>query len=338
MKLPAIFLGCVLSAHLFHCSAEINTVETVAPDVFFHEGDLVGKGHCNNGWVVFEDYVLVIDANFPSGAKEIIPKIKKLTTKPIRFAFDTHHHGDHAYGNQVWVDEGATPVAHSGMVEEMRKYEPQRWNDSAKSRKDMQESKLKYPTVLFPKEMYFDDGKHRVELHHFGVAHTRGDGFAWLPNERILFTGDACVNGPFNYVGDGNITEWVQTLEEAKKLKPLKVCPGHGPSGDGSVLENQQEFFKELLAAAKTVADKAPAEIKEKVDAIKKRFKENERIARYVSDGFAAQLEKALVEVGGKKFLSENVRQNEERKHVHAHGHDEHAPVRIVSPSLRRSK
>lgn len=338
MKFPVILVGVLLSAQLFRSAAEVNKVEPVATDVFFHEGDIAGKGHCNNGWVVFEDYVLVIDANFPSGAKEIIPKIRQLTQKPIRFAFDTHHHGDHAYGNQVWVDEGATPVAHTGVVEEMRKYEPARWNDSAKNRKDMQESKLKFPTLLFPKEMYFDDGNHRVELHHFGVAHTRGDGFAWLPKERILFTGDACVNGPFNYVGDGNITEWIQTLEEAKKLKPLKVCPGHGPSGDGSVLEHQQEFFQELLVTAKSLVGKSPAEIKSNLDAIRKRFKDNERIARYVGDGFPAQLEKALTEVGGQKFLSQQSREKEEQKHVHAHGQDEHSHVRIVSPSLRRSK
>src|SRR6476659_3555971 len=75
--------------------AEVNQVTNIAPDVYFHEGDIKGHGHCNNGWIVFEDYVLVIDANFPSGAQEIIPKIKAITDQPIRFAFDTHHHGDH---------------------------------------------------------------------------------------------------------------------------------------------------------------------------------------------------------------------------------------------------
>src|SRR3954453_7304236 len=104
-------------------SPEVNRVETVAPDVYFHEGDLAGKGHCNNGWIVFEDYVLVGDANFPSGPQEILPKIKGVTKKPIRFAFDTHHHGDHAYGNQFWVDQGAVPVANTGVLEEMKKYE-----------------------------------------------------------------------------------------------------------------------------------------------------------------------------------------------------------------------
>ena len=71
----------------------------------------------------------------------------------------------------------------------------------------------KPPSVLFPREMIFDDGKHRVELIHLGVAHTHGDALAWLPKEKILFTGDACVNGPYNYVGDGNIEKWIATLE-----------------------------------------------------------------------------------------------------------------------------
>src|SRR5437773_9833354 len=112
-------------------TAQVNKVEQIAPDVYFHEGDLKGKGHCNNGWIVFEDYVLVIDGNFPSGAKEVLPKIRAITDKPIRFAFDTHHHGDHAYGNQVWAENGAVPVAHEGVLRELQKCEPARWNDVA---------------------------------------------------------------------------------------------------------------------------------------------------------------------------------------------------------------
>ncbi|HTG16461.1 MAG TPA: MBL fold metallo-hydrolase, partial [Blastocatellia bacterium] len=157
---------------------EVGKVDPLAPEVYFHEGNLV-KGHCNNGWIIFEDYVLVIDANFPSGAAEILPKIRALTDKPIRFAFDTHHHGDHAYGNQVWVENGATPIAHTGVVDEMKKYEtgyygggPGRWEASAKTRPDVAASKLKPPSLLFPREMIFDDGKHRVELMYLGVAHT----------------------------------------------------------------------------------------------------------------------------------------------------------------------
>src|SRR5882672_2865003 len=229
MKFPGerMLAACLGIALMTGASAlgEVNGVTNLAPNVYFHEGDLKGHGHCNNGWVVFEDYVLVIDGNFPSGAKEIIPKIKAVTDKPIRFVFDTHHHGDHAYGNQVWVDNGAVPVAHAGVIVEMKKYEtgyyggqPGRWEEAAKSRKDVAASKLKPPTLLYNKDLIFDDGRHRVELLYFGVAHTHGDGFAWLPKEKILFTGDACVNGAFNYVGDGDTEQWVKTLEAARKL------------------------------------------------------------------------------------------------------------------------
>ena len=48
---------------------------------------------------------------------------------------------------------------------------------------------------------------------HLGVAHTHGDAVAWLPKERILFTGDVCVNGPYNYVGDGDVGKWLETLD-----------------------------------------------------------------------------------------------------------------------------
>jgi glyoxylase-like metal-dependent hydrolase (beta-lactamase superfamily II) len=292
-------------------ASEVDKVEQVKPGVYFHEGDLHGHGHCNNGWVVFDDYVVVVDANFPSGAKVVIPKIKALTEKPIRFAFDTHHHGDHAYGNQIWAENGAIPVASSGALDEMKKYEtgyyggkPGRWEDTAKGRPDVAATKLKPPTVLFPREMVFDDGTHRMELKWLGVAHTRGDGWAWLPKEKILFSGDACVNGPYNYVGDGEVGAWIKTLEAAQKLGAKTVVPGHGPIGDGTLLEDQRQFFLEIRKQAQRLRDgrKSPLEAQAQVAQIKAEVLKKGRIKRYVGDFFDAQIEKAYVELGGMPF------------------------------------
>jgi len=307
--------------------AEVNKAEEIAPGVYFHEGDIKGHGHCNNGWIIFEDYVLVIDGNFPSGAQEIIPKIKAITDKPIRFAFDTHHHGDHSYGNQIWLEQGATPVAHVGVLEEMKKYEtgyfgnkPGRWEDSAKSRQDVAASKLKPPTLLYRNEMIFDDGKHRVELLHFGIAHTHGDGFAWLPKERILFTGDACVNGPYNFAGDGDTGEWIKTLELAKKLGAKMICPGHGARGPGQVLLDQQAFFVELRKQVKKYHRKSPDVVKGAVDQIRLALMSDPQISRYVGDFLSAQVEKAYVEMGGRPFLSKSALLDFENDHALAHG------------------
>ena len=68
------------------------TVKLIAPGVWFREGDLKEKGHCNNIWIEMKDYLIVVDANFPSGAEACLADIKKTTGKPIRYVFDTHQH------------------------------------------------------------------------------------------------------------------------------------------------------------------------------------------------------------------------------------------------------
>jgi cyclase len=297
---------------------ETGRADPIADDVYFHEGSRSDNADavCNNGWIVFEDYVLVIDANFPAGAREIIRKIRSVTEKPIRFAFDTHHHGDHAYGNQVFVENGAVPIAHTGVIDEMKRYEtglyqgkPGAWESAAKGRSDLKDTRLKPPTLLFPRELIFDDGKHRVELMHLGVAHTHGDAVAWLPKERILFAGDVCVNGPYNYVGDGEVTKWIPTLDAAMKLGARIICPGHGERGEASMLEDQQMFFKWLREEVGTRMSKSsPEKARQLIEPVRVALKANPRIVRFVGeqgsgwDPFPSQVEKVYLELTGKKL------------------------------------
>jgi glyoxylase-like metal-dependent hydrolase (beta-lactamase superfamily II) len=291
----------------------------------------LGKGHCNNGWVVFDDYVLVVDANFPSGAREIMPTIKAQTDKPIRFVFDTHHHGDHAYGNQLWVDNGAVPVAQENVVAEMRKYEtglfagnPGRWEDQAKERDDMKDTRLKPPSLLYRDQLIFDDGKHRVELRYFGVAHTHGDGFAWLPKERILFTGDAAVNGPYNYMGDGDSAAWVATLAEARKLGATVVAPGHGPVGDGRVIEAQQQFFIDLRGEVEKRKGLAPDRVQAEVPAIRAALLNSHRTYIDISEkpitSFEGQVAQVYKEMTGREFPKKAALEDARREHNRQHG------------------
>jgi glyoxylase-like metal-dependent hydrolase (beta-lactamase superfamily II) len=310
---------------------QINNAKEIAPGVYFHEGDLRGKGHCNNGWVIFDDFVLVLDANFPSGAQEIMPKIKAQTNKPIRFAFDTHHHGDHAYGNQMWVDNGAVPVAHENVVAEMRKYEtglfggkPGRWEQEAKERADLQGTRLKPPSLLYRDTIIFDDGKHRVELRYFGIAHTHGDGFAWLPRERILFTGDAAVNGPFNYMGDGNSGSWIDTLTKAQQLGATVVAPGHGPIGDARVLEAQRQYFVALRAEVEKrkgmSADRLQADVPAIRNALLKQHATYiDTTVKPITD-FAAQVAQVYKELTGKDFPNKAAMDDARRAHDRHHG------------------
>ena len=159
-----------------------------------------------------------------------------------------------------------------------------------------------------------------MELLHFGVAHTHGDGFAWLPKEKILFSGDACVNGPYNYMADGDSEQWVKTLAAAKKLGAQTVCPGHGPMGPAQVLEDQQAFFIELRKQVKNYARRKPEEVKAAVDGIKASLLRQQSIARYVGDFFPGQVEQVYVEMGGKPFQPMTAAIDGHKQHAHDHG------------------
>ncbi len=320
-------LGMISAGEIVPASAaQMSKVDKVSTDIYFNQDE----DGCNTGWVILEDYVLVIDANFPSGAQKILPQIRALTDRPIRFAFDTHHHGDHVYGNQVFVENGAVPLAHTGVIDELKKYEtgyyggqPGRWENAAKQRPDLKASRLKPPSLLFPHELIFDDGKHRIELLHLGVAHTHGDAVAWLPKERILFAGDTCVNGPYNYVGDGNVEQWVKTLDAARKLGAQIVCPGHGSRGTGELLGDQQAFFQALRdqVGRMVSAKKTAAEIQLSLDRMVTELSGNPRISRYVSKNeLPGQVEKVLAEMTGAGFPAKRPGDVARMRHAHMHG------------------
>jgi len=231
-----------------------------------------------------------------------MPKVKASSTHPIRFVVDTHQHADHAYGNQLWADEGATLIAHVGVLAALRDPSAARdWVISAQKRPDVAATKLKLPSLLYPDMMVFDDGHHRMELHWFGVAHTHGDTFLWLPKEKVLFTGDACVNGPQNNVRDGNIGDWIKTLEFAKKLGAEKVCPGHGPMGGPEIIADQQSYFIELQKATQALIDakKTPAEVVQAAPTVAAELKKNPHIARYVQKSLIPHLSKVYLELSG---------------------------------------
>lgn len=265
--------GLLLGASTFGMgllNSNQTTITELAPGVFFRktqwEPKFIG---CNQGWIVFDDFVLVIEASFPNQAEELIKEIRKTTDKPIKYVFDTHWHGDHADGNPVFIADGASAIAAETSREQfINKGIPS--FDKQKSENPQEYGKLKYgiPSVYFPKKMVIEDSTQRVELIHIGHGHTAGDAIAWLPKQGILFTGDSCVNGPFNYTGEANTSSWIAVLTEMGKM-PIKVlCPGHGDRSDAKLVDLQRRYFVELRQAVQDAikAGKSLDEIKKTID------------------------------------------------------------------------
>src|SRR6267154_1111606 len=92
--------------------AQPNTVKKIVDGVWFRQGDLENLGHCNNVIIEMKDHLIIVDANFPSGARLVLEEAKKVSSKPVKYVFDTHHHGDHAYGNALWTQNGAITLAY----------------------------------------------------------------------------------------------------------------------------------------------------------------------------------------------------------------------------------
>ena len=232
-------------------------ISELAPGVFFRktqtEPTFIG---CNQGWVIFSDFVLVIDANFPNQADEVIKLIRQQTDKPIRYVFDTHYHGDHADGNSRYVQLGASAVASERSKLEFQTKGVAGFERSQEEKPDEYgELEYRQPDLYFPEKLVLDDGQQRVELLHFGHAHTLGDAVAWLPKQGILFTGDACVNGPFNYTGDSNTESWIGVLNALSELPVKIVAPGHGELSDKKLIDKQKRYFVELRATIQKFID-----------------------------------------------------------------------------------
>jgi glyoxylase-like metal-dependent hydrolase (beta-lactamase superfamily II) len=283
--------------------AQPGTVKQIVPGVWFREGDM-DLGHCNNVIIEMKDYLIVVDANFPSGARLTMEAAKKVSDKPVKYVFDTHHHGDHAYGNAVWTQAGATTLAYKGVIEEMKRYEPKRWQAAAKERQDvadMHSDSVEPPKQTFDKSSFIlKDDTREVRFYFFGWAHTRGDGFVYLPKEKVLCSGDAAVNGPYNYLADGNLGNWPKVTAAAAKLGAEHVLPGHGGPGGKEILEGQGRFMTQLRNAVEMAVKQG-----KKLDDIVKKdgtklstsIQLLESVKNWVGDDLAAQVRDAYEEI-----------------------------------------
>jgi glyoxylase-like metal-dependent hydrolase (beta-lactamase superfamily II) len=231
-------------------------VRQLAPGVFSRQGDRDRRQPANTSWVVFRDYVVLIDANTPWGIREILPEIRKTTNKPVRYVFDTHYHWDHTWGNSVLVDTGVTVVCSRDCAEELLTKGKREWDRNPPDGEySLKTYRMEQPGMAFGEFLAFDDGERRLELRRMGPAHTIGDAVAFLPHEGILFTGDLCVNWKSgNNMGDRDADHqnWARALNELAGWNVKTVIPGHGSPGTVETLRAQSAFIDDVWKQVST--------------------------------------------------------------------------------------
>ena len=245
------FFAGLLGLTLYReAASQSSLVHQIAPGVYFRDAEMQKQIIANTGWVVFRDYVLVIDANFPWGARAILADLRKTTNKPVKYVFDTHYHSDHLFGDSVWVDAGATIVCSEECTAESKAKNPEQWaNDKGTGETSLKPYRLEHPQISFRDKMVLDDGTHRVELLRVGPGHTKGDAVAWLPKERILFTGDLCVNKAGNNIADvdADPDNWLRVLDDLAQKDVGIVIPGHGAQGTVAAIRGNRAYLADMI-------------------------------------------------------------------------------------------
>lgn len=269
---PLAIMVMIAAAYAHTLRGQIRSVHQIAPGVFARIGDRDDRQPANTGWIEFRDFVVVIEANTPWGIRDALPEIRKTTSKPIRYVFDTHYHWDHTQGNSLMADEGITVVCSQDCASELAVKGKTEWDQMGKRTDyNLAPYRLHQPSMVFGDFMAIDDGTRRLELRRVGPAHTIGDAVAFLPKEGILFTGDLCVNwraGNNLSDRDADPQHWVQVLDDLARWAVKIVVPGHGELGTVATLRAQRAFLDDLwtqVAAGKT-AGKSPDQLLKEVD------------------------------------------------------------------------
>lgn len=227
------------------------TLEQVSEGVFAYL-QLYGQWGLNNaGFIVGKDRALVVDTCFTVGrAQRFLAAIRKTTALPLTTLVNTHHHGDHTYGNFLF--DQATIIAHERCRQEMIATGLSTQRLFAEGT-DWGEIHVAPPFVTFTErlDLWVDDLK--VEAHYVGPAHTTNDVVYYLPDRKLLFLGDLGFRGAMPFVVMGSVQGSLDAYARLAAFDVKTVVPGHGPVCGPEIFEDMAgylRFVQELARAA----------------------------------------------------------------------------------------
>ena len=233
----------------------------------------------NSSFIVNDNDVIVVDDHVsPAAAWVLLEEIKEVTNKPVTTVINTHFHFDHAHGNQIFAPN-VQIIGHEftrrmllsnsigmplyqnyltgmpGQIDALKKRIASEADAAAKAKLQTQlqvaennfasqkELKPTPPNVTLSREMTLYRGNREIQIRFLGRGHTAGDVVVFLPNEKVVMTGDFLTSGLSN-MSDSFPEEWVASLDALKKLDFDTVLPGHG---DAFTDKAKIDFFQAYL-------------------------------------------------------------------------------------------
>lgn len=225
------------------------TLSEIADGVFAYVQP--GGGWCvNNAGLVTGGGrgVLVDTVATRARAQRLRAAVHGVTGRDPDVLVNTHHHGDHVFGNAVF-SPAATVVAHERTRVEMDRaglglrslFPAVDWGDLP----------LELPLLTFADAITVHAGDTPVHVRHLGPAHTTNDAVVWVPDRGVLFAGDVVMSGVTPYCLMGSVTGSLAVLGDLRALGARTVVPGHGPVGGPELFDATERYLRRVVDLAR---------------------------------------------------------------------------------------
>jgi glyoxylase-like metal-dependent hydrolase (beta-lactamase superfamily II) len=220
-----------------------------------HAYAYTAEGDPNTGIIIGDDAVLVADTQAtPAMAADVIRRIREVTDKPIKYVVLTHYHAVRVLGASAYQPQQilASQDTYDLIVERGEQDKASEIGRFPRlfSNVESVPPGMTWPTMTFTGKMTLWLGKLEVQLLQLGRGHTKGDTVVWLPQDRVLLSGDLVEFDATPYAGDAYFKDWPQTLENVAALKPAALVPGRGPA-----LLGEEQVGAGLKATGGFIAD-----------------------------------------------------------------------------------
>ncbi|MGW2638128.1 MBL fold metallo-hydrolase [Streptomyces sp. NPDC001348] len=209
----------------------------------------------NTGFLVGRRGVISVDAcSTVRRTRAYLDAIAEITPQPVRTLINTHHHGDHTFGNHLF--NGATIVGHeatrAGVLEWGEPKDAPFWTEV-----DWGEFVLEPPFLTYTDSVTVWADDLRAEVRHVGLpAHTTNDSIVWLPERGLLFSGDLLFNGGTPFLLQGSVAGAIRVLEEVvEPLGATTIVPGHGAVAGPEVIDDVLGYLRFVQKAAREGRD-----------------------------------------------------------------------------------
>jgi glyoxylase-like metal-dependent hydrolase (beta-lactamase superfamily II) len=253
-----------MSSKAFASQADLEEKKVSFTRLSEHAYAYTAEGDPNTGVVIGDDAVMVIDTQAtPVMAQDVIRRIREVTDKPIKYVVLSHYHAVRVLGASAYRPEHIIASEDTlSMIQERgeqdKASEIGRFPRLFRNVESVPPG-LTWPTLTFSGRMRLWLGKLEVQILQLGRGHTKGDTVVWLPQERILFSGDLVEYDATPYAGDAYFSDWPQTLDNLAALKPLQLVPGRGAAlcNEEQVaagLQGTRNFISDVFSAVKSGA------------------------------------------------------------------------------------